>query len=120
VSGGPSCNCLERKEPITVPAGINRPGRLWRVVDYKCNYSKFNGSRYTPSQYSLLHCLRCGRFWRTKASYVDTLQTWDSSTERYSQNAVNRDGTKHMEAHYYEAAMEAAGRTPYDRKEHDA
>lgn len=42
----------------------------WRVLDRHCNYSKFNGSRYTPSAYSACKCLKCGAVWRTKADYV--------------------------------------------------
>jgi hypothetical protein len=46
----------------------------WRVRQYKCNHSAFNGYRYTPSDYSSIHCLECGRAWRTKAKYVDEIQ----------------------------------------------
>jgi len=35
-----------------------------------CNYSAFNGYRYTPSDYSLVRCVHCGCIWRTKAAYV--------------------------------------------------
>lgn len=45
----------------------------WFVNVYRANYSKFNGSRYTPSDYSEVHCRDCGRVWRTKAAYVDQL-----------------------------------------------
>lgn len=41
------------------------------VVHRKCNYSAFNGYRYTPSDYSLVRCAGCGATWRTKAAYVD-------------------------------------------------
>lgn len=44
----------------------------WRVTVYKANYSAFNGGRRTPSQYSELVCLTCGRRWRTKAAYVES------------------------------------------------
>lgn len=45
------------------------------VINYKCNYSAFNGYKYTPSDYSLVKCNRtgCNGMWRTKARYVDTL-----------------------------------------------
>ncbi|AXH50938.1 hypothetical protein CPT_Scapp_009 [Serratia phage Scapp] len=46
----------------------------WRIIDYRCNYSAFNGYRYTPSDYSSITCLKCGSVWRSKSSYVDTLQ----------------------------------------------
>ena len=38
------------------------------VVDRHCNYSAFNGYRRTPSNYSCVRCLKCGRYWRTKAN----------------------------------------------------
>lgn len=46
---------------------------LWRVVDRHCNYSAFNGHRYTPSDYSFCKCTKCGHGWRTKADYVALL-----------------------------------------------
>lgn len=45
----------------------------WAVVHYHCNFSAFNGYHYTPSDYSLVQCGRCGARWRTKAKYVDSL-----------------------------------------------
>lgn len=45
----------------------------WVVVQRLCNFSAFNGSRYTPSTYSAVRCLTCGTYWRTKAAYVRTL-----------------------------------------------
>ena len=42
----------------------------WRVIDRHCNYSRFGGGRYQPSQYSALKCLTCGARWRTNADYV--------------------------------------------------
>lgn len=57
------------------------PIEKWRVLDRNCNYSKFNGSRYTPSAYSLLLCMKCGWHWRTKANYV-TEVTDATATER--------------------------------------
>ncbi len=52
--------------------------RLWRIGEgcgstrlavgqRLCNHSAFNGYRWTPSKYSAVHCLDCGRVWRTKA-----------------------------------------------------
>lgn len=47
--------------------------RNWVVLDYRCNYSAFNGYHYTPSDYSAVRCKSCGKWWRTKAAYVDVL-----------------------------------------------
>ena len=47
----PACKCSERKKPA------NR--RKWRILQYKCNHSAFNGWRYTRSDYSEITCLRC-------------------------------------------------------------
>lgn len=73
MSGGQACQCGEKREPIKTEAGSNRPGRMWRVWNYRCNYSAFNGYHRTPSDYSLIGCLACGAMWRTKAPYVDSL-----------------------------------------------
>lgn len=40
------------------------------VIDRLCNYSAFNGYRYTPSDYSAVLCTTCGASWRTKAAWV--------------------------------------------------
>lgn len=45
----------------------------WRVRMYRCNYSAFNGRRWTPSDYSLVGCTKCQKSWRTKAAYVETI-----------------------------------------------
>lgn len=45
----------------------------WVVLTLRANYSAFNGYRRTPSDYSEVRCLECGRRWRTKAAYVDNL-----------------------------------------------
>ena len=47
--------------------------RNWVVIHYRCNYSAFNGYRWTPSDYSCVTCNKCGRIWRTKAKYADYL-----------------------------------------------
>jgi hypothetical protein len=65
MSGGPACTCEEVAKPPEE--------RRWLILDYKCNYSKFNGSHYTPSDYSAVQCRGCGRIWRTKAAYVEKL-----------------------------------------------
>ncbi len=73
MSGGTACNCLERFEPLTAQPGANKPPRLWRNLQYRCNHSAFNGYHYTPSDWSSIVCLRCGACWRTKAGYADEL-----------------------------------------------
>ena len=60
-----SCKCGERKKPVIQ--------RAWEIIDYKCNYTSFNGGHYTPSAYSCVHCLECRACGRTKAAYVDEL-----------------------------------------------
>jgi hypothetical protein len=47
----------------------------WVVLQRKCNHSAFNGYHWTPSDYSSVRCGHpgCGRVWRTKAAYVDSL-----------------------------------------------
>lgn len=45
-----------------------------RVVQRECNHSKFNGSQWTPSAYSELTCLECGRRWRTKSKLVRRIE----------------------------------------------
>lgn len=47
------------------------PRTFFVVVTRNANYSKFNGSRYTPSDYSRVRCQCCGSTWRTKARWVD-------------------------------------------------
>lgn len=47
------------------------------VMQRLCNHSAFNGYRWTPSKYSEVHCLDCGRMWRTKA---DVCYLPDSAT----------------------------------------
>jgi hypothetical protein len=53
----------------------NRAHRLaWRILDYKCNRSAFNGYNWTASDYSALVCLSCRAVWRTKAGYVSKVR----------------------------------------------
>jgi hypothetical protein len=101
MSGGKACQCSEKREPITAPANSSRPGRLWRVVQYRCNHSAFNGYHTTSSAYSSIACIRCGARWRTKAPYADILASLDPA---------ERDISSGFEGH--EAAMEALGRKP--------
>jgi len=69
MSGGASCNCMMRGSSIF--RGLN-----WRVLQRNCNHSTFNGSHRTPSAYSEIKCLSCGRCWRTKAAYVSRLNDY--------------------------------------------
>lgn len=59
-----------------VPCTCREPARRdhWRVSQYRCNHSAFNGYHETPSDYSTVVCERCRGFWRTKARYVEALQ----------------------------------------------
>lgn len=81
---------------------LDRPRRLWRVVDRNCNYSSFNGRHWTPSRYSAIVCLRCGRYWRTAASYV--LDLWDRAEDEIN-IGPGYPG--------YREAMKRFGRTPH-------
>lgn len=67
MSQGVSCKC----DPKLTTAG---KVTFWRVVQRNCNHSRFNGSRKTWSDYSEIHCLKCRRFWRSKAEYVSALR----------------------------------------------
>jgi hypothetical protein len=100
MSGGMACKCDERKEPIGNPCHSNRPGRLWRVVTYRCNHSAFHGG-YQASRYSGLTCLRCGNHWRTKAPYADALPHLADDERNISRGYPG-----------HAAAMEARGRKP--------
>jgi hypothetical protein len=64
MSGGQSCTCKPQDRS------------KWGIVQYKSNNSYFNpgpkGSP-APSVYSSITCTSCGRWWRTKAKYVDKL-----------------------------------------------
>jgi len=50
----------------------------WVVVQRNGNASAFSGYHWTPSDYSGIRCLKCNRYWRTKANYVRHLP--DAST----------------------------------------
>lgn len=43
------------------------------VLTRNANRSAFNGYRHTPSAYSAVKCMCCGRHWRSKGAFVDTL-----------------------------------------------
>jgi hypothetical protein len=58
--------CTDRK--------AHRAAGAWIVTDDHCAYSAFNGYHYSSSDYCAVKCLICGRTWRTKAKYVDSLR----------------------------------------------
>lgn len=60
---GPACQCYERRKPIGE--------RNWRIMQYRCNHSAFNGYHETYSEWSAIVCNTCYAYWRTKADYVD-------------------------------------------------
>lgn len=64
-----SCHCEERAKPVRK--------RHWRVVHREHHFSAFNGYHFTPSQYSLVSCHRCGALGRTKAGFVAQLKDGD-------------------------------------------
>lgn len=66
MSGGPACNCEgPRSERM----------KNWKVVQRHCNHSYFQypGGAKHYSDWSSVQCLKCHRFWRTKAKYIDEL-----------------------------------------------
>lgn len=111
MSGGKSCQCSERIEPIKGTS--NRPGRLWRVIKRNENNSYFVKNRSQWSAYSCVLCLRCRTVWRTKATYIDHLPnaTQDelNAPGPYTTN-VGGVGCKGVHASF----MEAMGREPYN------
>lgn len=101
MSGGRACQCDEKKEPLAIPPGSNRPARLWRVIQRNCNHSAFNGYHKTYSEYSSVVCLRCGAVWRTKAHYIP-----------YTPDAEEKDINIRPGSSEYLNVMESAGREP--------
>lgn len=55
--------------------------REWVVTERYANRSAFSGYRWTPSAYSAIRCVTCGRTWRTKAAYVTSLPDGDHFQE---------------------------------------
>lgn len=68
MSGGTVCKCDPKR---------------WAVIQRKCNHSAFNGYHRTPSDYSTVVCLDCGRPWRTKAKYVDKLPDMPEGWQKF-------------------------------------
>ncbi len=114
MSGGTACHCAEREEPLRQVG--NRPARMWRILQYRCNHSAFNGYRDTPSEWSSLFCLRCHAVWRTKAAYADALPlATPEDRQRPSAHTTEMDGedVSRVHAEY----MRENGRDPYTRFE---
>lgn len=65
---------------------VHKHRARWAVAVRKANYSAFNGGRRTSSDYSLVRCAECGRRWRTKAAYVDTLPDFNPDTDAKGAN----------------------------------
>ena len=76
MSSGVACVC---------PGTLAEKIKHWLVIDYKCNYSAFNGYHYTPSDYSAVVCTNddCRGSWRTKADYVDDLPAGKVAKGKY-------------------------------------
>jgi hypothetical protein len=77
VSGGYPCKCQHPKPggtPRTNAPFLDWIRAHWRVLQYLCNHSAFNGGHRTPSDYSSVRCTKCGSVWRTKARYVHGLR----------------------------------------------
>jgi hypothetical protein len=62
---------------------------FWAVVQYHGNASAFNGYHWQHSDYSGITCNSCGRYWRTKAGYVEDLP----SQEQYERTRGEADGS---------------------------
>ena len=73
MSGGWMCQCPAYHNAGSAAAKKKYGQQHWRVTQYKCNHSAFNGYRKTPSQYSEVQCNVCGHRWRTTGAYVETL-----------------------------------------------
>lgn len=80
-----------REERERTLACIREHRAAWVVVHRQCNFSAFSGYQYTPSDYSLVLCGTCGRRWRTKAAYVDTLPGQVTSTKTTKTRRTDHD-----------------------------
>jgi hypothetical protein len=73
MSGGQVCCCRGYRLAKSKDDKKYWQQKYWRVTDFRCNHSAFNGYHWTASDYSAVTCLCCGRFWRTKADYADVV-----------------------------------------------
>jgi len=77
------CRCGERRRPLAPEvAGTNRRPRQWFVTRRHYSQSAFSGYRREWSDSSDVHCRVCGAYWRTAASYVESLQDCEYFPER--------------------------------------
>ena len=63
-----ACACQESKKPVKE--------RNWRIIEYKHQHQRPNGTksaRPIKSALSTIRCDSCGDMWRTSAKYVDEL-----------------------------------------------
>jgi hypothetical protein len=67
------CNCPAFHDAGSAASKQKYREQHWRITQYKCNHSAFNGYHYTPSDYSAIICLKCRQRWRTTAAYVGGL-----------------------------------------------
>jgi hypothetical protein len=65
MSKGTACTCEGTKDDRM---------NFWRIIQFKCNHSAFNGNKETASDYSSFRCIRCGHVWRSKSDYVYTVK----------------------------------------------
>lgn len=68
------------------------PMRYWVVTTRNGNRSAFNGYHFTPSNYSQLHCLRCGTYWRSSGRYVKQVPDTDRATEDLARELRSKKG----------------------------
>jgi hypothetical protein len=70
------------------------PMKYWVVTTRNGNYSAFNGYHFTPSNYSQLHCFRCGVYWRSSGRYVIKIPDTDKETENLARELRNKNNGK--------------------------
>ena len=94
-------------------------GRRLEVWVRYGNFSRFHGGRFTPSDYSEIHCLICGRFWRTKSTGVAWLT--DAKNNRVFGIKAEKEGlaagkaNKDKKVCPYKDVRTASGRVTFSR-----